>query len=101
MLNRDLRVTQRKCTRIGIYYQKNECLVIGEYTYKAILRCVVKMLGTIHKSSQQSKGAESTIKNTLKTKNIENVQTLNKGLFLYYVRVLLAFSRPPTHPCKE
>ena len=25
----------------------------------------------------------------------------NKGPFLYYVRVFLAFSRPPTHPCKE
>ena len=24
-----------------------------------------------------------------------------KGPFLYYVRVFLAFSRPPTHPCKE
>jgi hypothetical protein len=25
----------------------------------------------------------------------------SKGPFLYYVRVFLAFSRPPTHPCKE
>ena len=33
--------------------------------------------------------------------NSQWVYVQAKGPFLYYVRVFLAFSRPPTHPCKE
>ena len=59
--------------------KKIESLVIGVYTYKAILRCVVKFLGPSIKVVTNQKREESKIKNTLKIKKIGNVQTLGKG----------------------